>query len=158
MPEFAGFLQQQEDLPPVGILTLPRRHIYNSKFFFYVKQFKNAQFSLELWPKKMLNVTALNTERICKNMIRDKNWKKVLFGLGLDNKDEHKRFTKGHNFYLIGGSEDTHKTMQEKSIKFNECLKKLIKTLDDINKKEFYEIADKIGLQIPDDKNKKSKS
>ena len=91
-------------------------------------------------------------------MIREKNWRKILLGLGFDNKDEHKRFTKGHNFYLVGGSEDTHKTMQEKSIKFNECLEKRGKTLDEINSKEFYEIADKIGLQIPDDKNKKSKS
>lgn len=90
-------------------------------------------------------------------MIREKNWRKILLGLGLDNEDEHKRFTKGHNFYLIGGSEDTHMTMQEKAIKFNECLKKRRKTLDEINSKEFYEIADKIGLQIPDDKNKKSK-
>jgi len=57
-------------------------------------------------------------------MVREKNWERMLVGLGLDNKDEHKRFTKGHNFYLIGGSEDTHKTMQEKAIKFNECLKR----------------------------------
>ena len=81
-------------------------------------------------------------------MVREKNSKKMLIGLGLDNKDEHKRFTRGHNFYLIGGSEDTHKTMQEKSIKFNELLSKRRKTLDEINNKEFYEIADKIGLKI----------
>ncbi len=81
-------------------------------------------------------------------MVREKNSKKILIGLGLDNKDEHKRFTRGHNFYLIGGSEDTHKTMQEKSIKFNELLSKRRKTLDEINNKEFYEIADKIGLKI----------
>ena len=91
-------------------------------------------------------------------MIREKNWRKILLGLGLDNKDEHKRFTKGHNFFLAGGSEDTHKTMQEKAIKLNEQLKKRGKTLDDINNKEFYEIADKIGMQIPDEKNKKPKS
>ena len=91
-------------------------------------------------------------------MVREKNWRKILLGLGLDNKDGHKRFTKGYNFYLVGGSEDTHNTMQEKAIKFNEQLKKRGKTLDSINKKEFYEISDKIGLQMPDDKNKKSKS
>ena len=91
-------------------------------------------------------------------MAREKNWRKILLGLGLDNKDGHKRFTKGYNFYLVGGSEDTHNTMQEKAIKLNEQLKKRGKTLDNINEKEFHEIADKIGLQIPDDKNKKSKS
>ena len=63
-------------------------------------------------------------------MIREKSWRKILLGLGLDNKDEHKRFTKGHNFYLIGGSKDTHMTMQEKAIKFNEQLKKRRKTLE----------------------------
>ena len=91
-------------------------------------------------------------------MVREKNWRKILLGLGLDNKDGHKRFTKGYNFYLVGGSEETHNTMQEKAIKLNEQLKKRGKTLDNINKKEFHEIADKIGLQMPDDKNKKSKS
>ena len=82
----------------------------------------------------------------------------MLIGLGLDNKDEHKRFTRGHNFYLIGGSEDTHKTMQEKSIKFNELLSKRRKTLDEINNKEFYEIADKIGLKISNQNKKEPKS
>ncbi|MCK5595108.1 hypothetical protein KAI19_02895 [bacterium] len=91
-------------------------------------------------------------------MVREKNWEKMLVGLGLDNKDEHKRFTKGHNFFLAGGSEDTHKTMQEKAIKFNECLKRCGKTLDEINNKEFHEIADKIGLKISEEKNKKPKS
>ena len=93
-----------------------------------------------------------------RDMVREKNWRKILLGLGLDNKDGHKRFTKGYNFYLVGGSEDTHNTMQEKAIKLNEQLKKRGKTLDNVNKKEFYEIANKIGLQIPEEKNKKSKS
>ena len=93
-----------------------------------------------------------------RDMVREKNWRKILLGLGLDNKDGHKRFTKGYNFYLVGGSEETHNTMQEKPIKLNEQLKKRGKTLDNVNKKEFYEIADKIGLQIPEEKNKKSKS
>jgi hypothetical protein len=38
--------------------------------------------------------------------------------------------------------------MQEKAIKFNEQLEKKRKTLDDINEKEFYEIARAIGLKI----------
>jgi hypothetical protein len=31
-----------------------------------------------------------------------------LLGIGIDNKDEHTRITRGDNFYLHGGSEETH--------------------------------------------------
>ena len=100
----------------------------------------------------------LTLKEYWRNVIRNKDWKTMLIGLGLDNKNEHKRFTKGHNFCLIGGSEDTHKAMQEKSIKFNELLKERRKTLDEINNKEFYEIADKVGLRMFDENKKELKS
>lgn len=70
----------------------------------------------------------------------------VLLGFGFDCNDGHTRITKGKNFYLFGGSKQTHKTLQEKAIKFNEHLDKKGKTLDELEKKEFYEIAHKIGL------------
>jgi hypothetical protein len=75
-------------------------------------------------------------------------YRKVLLGLGFDCKDGHVRITKGENFRLFGGSKQTHEMMQEKAIKFNEQLEKKRKTLDDINEKEFYEIARAIGLKI----------
>ena len=78
--------------------------------------------------------------------------KRVLLGLGFDSKDGHVRVTKGKNFRIYGGSEETHEVMQEKAIKFNEQLDKRHKTLDSINNKDFYDIADKIGLEIPKDK------
>jgi len=78
-------------------------------------------------------------------------YKKILLGLGLDCADGHIRITKGKNFRLFGGSQETHELMQEKAIKFNEQLEKRRKTLDEINKKEFYEIARSIGLKIPED-------
>ena len=80
--------------------------------------------------------------------------KKVLLGLGFDCKDGHVRVTKGKNFRLYGGSEETHELMQEKAIKFNEQLNKRRKNLDDINDEEFREIADNVGLKIPKDKDK----
>jgi hypothetical protein len=40
--------------------------------------------------------------------------------------------------------------MQEKAIKFNEQLEKRSKTLDEINEKEFREIAKVIGLKVPE--------
>ncbi|MDP2913739.1 MAG: hypothetical protein Q8N91_07050 [Candidatus Omnitrophota bacterium] len=79
-------------------------------------------------------------------------YRKVLLGLGLDAKDGHVRITKGNNFRLFGGSEETHDMMQEKAIKFNEQLGKRKKTLDDINEKEFREISKVIGLKIPEEK------
>ena len=76
--------------------------------------------------------------------------KAMLLGLGLDNKDGHTRITTGDNFKLVGGSEETHGTMQEKAIKMNEHLERRGKTLDTVDHEEFYEIADKIGMPLLD--------
>lgn len=72
--------------------------------------------------------------------------------MGFNCRDGHIRMTKGKNFRLYGGSQETHEFMQEKAIKFNEQLDKKGKTIDDINKLEFYEMMNKIGLKIPEDK------
>ncbi|MDD5618070.1 MAG: hypothetical protein PHG69_03155 [Candidatus Omnitrophica bacterium] len=74
-------------------------------------------------------------------------YKKMLLGLGFDAKDGHTRITKGDNFYLLGGSKNTHGQMQELAIKFNEQLKKRQKTLEEISEKEFKDIANKIGVK-----------
>ena len=81
--------------------------------------------------------------------MKNRNYKRVLMGLGLDNKDGHVRLTKGENFRLLGGSSQTHEMMQEKAIKFNEQLDKRHKTLDDIDDKEFRDIARNVGLKFP---------
>ena len=75
----------------------------------------------------------------------------MLLGLGFDCKDGHVRMTKGNNFRLYGGSKETHELMQEKAVKLNEHLTKKHKTLDSITKKEFAEIARKVGLKVQDD-------
>lgn len=75
--------------------------------------------------------------------------------MGFDCKDGHLRITKGRNFRLYGGSAETHDIMQEKAMKFNEQLDKKFRTLDNITKEEFYEIATKIGLKVPEDKKDK---
>jgi hypothetical protein len=74
--------------------------------------------------------------------------KTCLLGLGLDNQDGHTRVTVGENFKLVGGSAETHGTMQEKAIKMNEQLKQRGKTLDTVVREEFLEIADKVGLPL----------
>lgn len=79
-------------------------------------------------------------------------YRKILFGLGFDSKDGHVRITKGENFRLFGGSQETHEMMQEKAIKFNEQLDKRHKSLDQINEKEFREITKAVGLKLPEGK------
>ncbi|OGW74906.1 MAG: hypothetical protein A2Z72_00020 [Omnitrophica bacterium RBG_13_46_9] len=83
--------------------------------------------------------------------MKNRMYRKMLLGLGFDCKDGHVRITKGKNFRLYGGSKETHELMQEKAIKFNKQLEKKRKTLDSLNKEEFYEIAKKIGLQVPEE-------
>jgi hypothetical protein len=76
----------------------------------------------------------------------DKEDKAWLLGLGLDCRDGHRRFTRGENFLLFGGSQETHEVMQEKSVKFNEKLKERGKTLEELSRGEFVDIAQDIGM------------
>jgi len=64
----------------------------------------------------------------------------MMMGLGLDSKDGHKRITKGDNFVLVGGSEETHERMTETAIKVNEKLAAKGKTLDDVSGEEFRDL------------------
>jgi len=72
--------------------------------------------------------------------------KALLLGLGLDNNDGHTRLTRGENFLLAGGSEETHTHMTEGALKLNEQLKKRGKQLEDISRDEFLDLAHKSGL------------
>ena len=45
-----------------------------------------------------------------------------ILGLAFDAEDGHKRITRGKNFLLAGGSEQTHGVMRETLIKVNEQL------------------------------------
>jgi hypothetical protein len=46
----------------------------------------------------------------------------ALLGLAFDATDGHKRITRGNNFFLAGGSEETHGLMRETIIRLNEQL------------------------------------
>ena len=72
--------------------------------------------------------------------------KAALLGVGLDS-DGHKRITKGDNFLLVGGSQDTHEQMTEKAIKINEKLKARGKQLEEVSRAEFDDIAHEVGLK-----------
>ena len=74
-----------------------------------------------------------------------KKRKASILGIGLDS-DGHKRLTKGDNFTLIGGTEETHDAMTEKAIKINERLKARGKQLENVSHQEFSDIAEEVGL------------
>ena len=79
----------------------------------------------------------------------DKSKKKrraALLGLGLDS-DGHKRITRGENFALVGGTQETHEAMTEKAIKINEKLRARGKHLETVSREEFNDIAHEVGLK-----------
>ncbi len=60
--------------------------------------------------------------------------KASLLGLGLDAEaGDITRITRGKNFLLYGGAEETHAQMQETAIKLNESLEKKGKRLEDVS-------------------------
>lgn len=71
----------------------------------------------------------------------------ILYGLAFDNKDNHKRITTGEDFYIVGGSAETHDTLVEKVLEFSETIKKYGKKLDDLSESEFYAIAKEISSE-----------
>ena len=66
-----------------------------------------------------------------------------LLGLGLDNKDGHKRLTSAEEFTIVGGSEETHGRMTETVIKTFEELKSRGKHLRTVEPQELAEIIHK---------------
>ncbi|HSH09393.1 MAG TPA: hypothetical protein VK995_03340 [Oceanipulchritudo sp.] len=63
-----------------------------------------------------------------------------LLGIGLDNKDGHKRLTRAEKFSVVGGSEETHERMTETLIKTFEDLKEKGKELEETETDELAEI------------------
>jgi len=80
--------------------------------------------------------------------------KAKLLGVGLDNKDEHVRVTRGKNFHLVGGSKETHESMQEKCIKLEEKLDRRGKGLDDLAQSELLDLAGECQIDIANLKRK----
>ena len=72
----------------------------------------------------------------------------ALLGIGLDNDDGHVRLTKGENYALVGGSEDTHSRMQETAVKINEQLDNRGKRLGDVSVSELRDICHEVRESI----------
>ena len=64
-------------------------------------------------------------------------------GVGLDNKDGHKRITQGEDFSLIGGSAETHERMTETALKTFEELRTRGKTIHQVEPSELADIVHK---------------
>lgn len=69
--------------------------------------------------------------------------RRILLGLGFDNEDGHKRITRAEEFYIAGGSEETHEKMTETAIKTFEDLRHRGKTISEVEKDELAEILHK---------------
>lgn len=73
-------------------------------------------------------------------MGNDCNNNAMMLGIALDGADGHRRVTKGDNFQLVGGSEETHEAMTETALKINETLARKGRRLDEISGEEFRDI------------------
>ncbi len=76
------------------------------------------------------------------------NRKAKLLGIGLDKPDGQVRVTRGKNFALLGGSRETHESMQEKCIKFNEKLDVRGKQLEELDRREFLDLAAECRMNV----------
>jgi hypothetical protein len=68
----------------------------------------------------------------------------ALLGLAFDAEDGQKRITRGRNFLLAGGSQETHGMLQETAIKINEHLDRAGKQLADVSPRELRDIVAEI--------------
>jgi len=71
-----------------------------------------------------------------------------LLGVGLDNKDGETRLTRGKNFTLVGGSEETHQVMQETAVKVNERLDRKGKSLEEVSPVELADLIQDVTSRI----------
>ncbi|TWT99098.1 hypothetical protein Pla108_00310 [Botrimarina colliarenosi] len=63
-----------------------------------------------------------------------------VLGVGLDATDGHKRLTRGKDFLLAGGSDETHSRMQETMIKVTERLEERGKRIRDASPAELRDL------------------
>jgi hypothetical protein len=69
-------------------------------------------------------------------------------GLAFDNDDGHTRLTRGKNFLLVGGSQQTHGVMQETAVKINEHLDRRGKRLEDVSVRELGDVCREVRQSL----------
>ncbi len=70
---------------------------------------------------------------------------RLLMGLGLDT-DGHARVTRGEDFLLVGGTEETHGRMQEGVERLHETLEKMGTSFQHASPEELCEAAGRSGM------------
>lgn len=78
------------------------------------------------------------------NRISDGRTVAGLLGLAFDAKDGHKRITRGKNFLLAGGSDQTHCLMRDTILKVNDCLDERGLELADVSAEELRELLNDV--------------
>jgi len=76
--------------------------------------------------------------------------RRFLLGVGFDE-DGHARVTKSEEFFLVGGSEETHAHMRECVERFTDTLRRMGTDLDSASDDDLAEAADEAGLTGDDD-------
>ena len=69
-----------------------------------------------------------------------------MLGVGLDNEDGHSRVTRGEDYVLMGGSEQTHERMQDDVERFRHSLDRMGTDLQRATRDEMAEAAERSGL------------
>lgn len=67
-----------------------------------------------------------------------------LLGVGLDDSKGHVRITKGPDYLLEGGSQETHEKMQEIVVKTDEALKKRGHTIKSASPERLSDTMDEV--------------
>lgn len=78
------------------------------------------------------------------NRIPDRRFA-ALLGLAFDAKDGHKRITRGPNFFLAGGSEETHGLMRDTILRVSEQLDARGLELADVTPDELRDLLNDAG-------------
>jgi hypothetical protein len=76
--------------------------------------------------------------------VKIKRERATLVGLAFDADDGHTRLTRGDNFVLCGGSQETHAVMQETAQKINEHLERRGQHLEDVSIGQLRDICESI--------------
>lgn len=71
-----------------------------------------------------------------------------LLGIAFDANDGQTRLTRGKNFAVVGGSEQTHDVMRETAVKINEHVDRSGKRLEDVSINELRDICQEINESL----------
>jgi hypothetical protein len=68
---------------------------------------------------------------------------RALVGVGLDQRDGHKRLTRGEKFAVVGGSAETHERLTETLVKTFEDLGRQGREIEEAEPREIAELIQK---------------